>query len=127
MYAVAIPGAPGKPAEVRLYDGNGDRFAGTVIPFPGYEGNVNVAMGDVDGDGILDLIVFSRGRSELSLTTVGSYTDKAKISNVERANSSSTSFLWASRCSVPAGVIRFWAANALDTSCEVSPRACRAC
>ena len=27
-YAVAVPGAPGKPAEVRLYDGNGDRFVG---------------------------------------------------------------------------------------------------
>jgi FtsP/CotA-like multicopper oxidase with cupredoxin domain len=57
IYAVAIPGAPGKPAEVRLYDGNGDRFVGTTIPFPGFEGSVNVAMGDVDGDGILDLIV----------------------------------------------------------------------
>src|SRR5207253_8954826 len=30
-YAVAVPGAPGKPAEVRLYDGNGDRFVATVI------------------------------------------------------------------------------------------------
>jgi FtsP/CotA-like multicopper oxidase with cupredoxin domain len=59
IYAVAVPGAPGKPAEVRLYDGNGDRFVATVIPFPGFEGNVNVAMGDIDGDGILDLIVGS--------------------------------------------------------------------
>jgi hypothetical protein len=54
---VAVPGAAGSPAEVRLYDGNGDRLLGTVIPFPGYEQSVNVAMGDVDGDGILDLIV----------------------------------------------------------------------
>jgi len=57
VYAVAVPGAPGKPAEVRLYDGNGDRFVATVIPFPGFEGGINVAMGDIDGDGILDLIV----------------------------------------------------------------------
>ena len=59
IYAVAVPGAPGKPAEVRLYDGNGDRFVATVIPFPGFEGSVNVALGDLDGDGILDLIVGS--------------------------------------------------------------------
>jgi hypothetical protein len=54
---VASPGAPGRPAEVRLYDGNGDRFVATIIPFPGFEGTVNVAMGDIDGDGILDLVV----------------------------------------------------------------------
>ena len=52
-----FPARRGKPAEVRLYDGNGDRFVATVIPFPGFEGSVNVAMGDVDGDGVLDLIV----------------------------------------------------------------------
>lgn len=59
IYAVAIPGAPGRAAEVHLYDGEGDRLVATVIPFPFYEGNVNVAMGDVDGDGVLDLIVGS--------------------------------------------------------------------
>lgn len=59
IYAVAIPGATGRAAEVHLYDGEGDRLVATVIPFPFYEGNVNVAMGDVDGDGVLDLIVGS--------------------------------------------------------------------
>jgi FtsP/CotA-like multicopper oxidase with cupredoxin domain len=56
-YAVAVPGAPGKPAQVRVYDGNGDRLVTTVTPFPGFEGSVSVAMGDVDDDGALDLIV----------------------------------------------------------------------
>ena len=58
-YAVAIPGAAGRPAQVRVYDGNGDRLVATVTPFPGYEGGVSVAMGDVDDDGALDLIVGS--------------------------------------------------------------------
>ena len=34
VYAVAIPGTPGRPAEVRLYDGNGDRFVATIIRSP---------------------------------------------------------------------------------------------
>src|SRR3954465_8082267 len=51
-YAVAVPGAPGKPAEVLVYDGNGDRLLARITPFPGYEGSVSVAMGDVDDDGV---------------------------------------------------------------------------
>lgn len=56
-YAVAIPGAPGSPAVVRVYDGNGDRLIKTLAPFPGYEGSLSVAMGDIDDDGVLDLVV----------------------------------------------------------------------
>ncbi|MGF7162556.1 FtsP/CotA-like multicopper oxidase with cupredoxin domain [Rhodoligotrophos appendicifer] len=56
-YAVAVPGAAGKPAEVRVYDGNGDRLLATIVPFPGFEGSVSVAMGDADDDSVLDLVV----------------------------------------------------------------------
>jgi hypothetical protein len=58
-YAVAVPGAPGKAAQVRVHDGNGDRLLATVTPFAGHEGSVSVAMGDVDGDGVYDLLVGS--------------------------------------------------------------------
>jgi len=56
-YAVAVPGSPGRSAEVKVYDGNGDRLVATVTPFPGFEGTPSVAMGDVDDDGVFDLIV----------------------------------------------------------------------
>ena len=56
-YAVAVPGSPGRPAEVKVYDGNGDRLVAVVTPFPGFKGSPSVAMGDVDGDNVLDLIV----------------------------------------------------------------------
>jgi FtsP/CotA-like multicopper oxidase with cupredoxin domain len=56
-YAVAVPGSAGHPAQVNVYDGNADKLLATVTPFPGYSGAVSVAMGDVDDDGVLDLVV----------------------------------------------------------------------
>jgi hypothetical protein len=56
-YAVAVPGSPGHASEVRVYDGDGDRLVATVTPFPGYDGTPSVAMGDVDDDGVYDLVV----------------------------------------------------------------------
>ena len=55
-YAVAIPGASGKPASVQVRDEQGDGVVQTVVPFPDFEGVPSVAMADVNGDGILDLI-----------------------------------------------------------------------
>ena len=51
------PGANGKPATVQVHDGNGDEVLATVTPFPDFEGVPSVAMADVNGDMILDLIV----------------------------------------------------------------------
>ncbi len=56
-YAVAVPGSKGRPATVQVHDGNGNRVIAFVTPFPGFEGVPSVAMADVNGDMILDLIV----------------------------------------------------------------------
>jgi FtsP/CotA-like multicopper oxidase with cupredoxin domain len=56
-YAVAVPGSPGHPATVNVFDGNGDRLIASVTPFPNFFGTPSVTMGDVDGDGVYDLIV----------------------------------------------------------------------
>ena len=56
-YAVAVPGSQGHPAEVKVYDGNGDKLVATVTPFPASRERLSVAMGDVDDDGVYDLVV----------------------------------------------------------------------
>lgn len=56
-YAVAVPGSKGKPATVQVHDGDGDEVIAYVTPFPDFEGTPSVAMADVNGDMILDLIV----------------------------------------------------------------------
>src|SRR6185369_105814 len=55
-FAVAASGSTGSDATVRVYDGSGDVPLATVVPFPGFQGTVSVAMGDVDGDQVLDLV-----------------------------------------------------------------------
>ena len=74
-YAVAVPGSPGHAAEVKVYDGNGDRLVATVTPFPGYEGTTSVAMGDIDDDGVYDLVV---GAGKDHAPEVVAYAGKAK-------------------------------------------------
>ena len=73
-YAVAAQGSPGRSAEVNVYDGNGDRLIATVTPFPEYEGALSVAMGDVNDDNVLDLIV---GAGENYDPMVVAYSGKA--------------------------------------------------
>ena len=73
-YAVAVHGSPGRAAEVKVYDGNGDRLIATVTPFPGFEGALSVAMGDVNDDNVLDLIV---GAGENYAPMVVAYSGKA--------------------------------------------------
>lgn len=56
-YAVAVPGEKGRAAEIKVYDGNGDKLIATVTPFPGFEGTPSVTIGDLNDDGVYDLLV----------------------------------------------------------------------
>jgi FtsP/CotA-like multicopper oxidase with cupredoxin domain len=73
-YAVAVPGSPGHAAEVKVYDGNGDKLIATVTPFPGFEGTPTVAIGDLNDDGIYDLVV---GAGKSHAPEVVAYSGKA--------------------------------------------------
>jgi len=55
-YAVAVPGSKGHAAQVKIYDGSGDKLVATITPFPGFEGTLSVATGDLNDDGVYDLV-----------------------------------------------------------------------
>lgn len=74
-YAVSVPGGSGRQATVRVYDGNGDRLIATVMPFENFTGALSVAMGDVEGNGVLDLIV---GTGNGAAPQVAVYSGSAK-------------------------------------------------
>jgi FtsP/CotA-like multicopper oxidase with cupredoxin domain len=73
-YAVAVPGSKGRAAEVKVYDGNGDKLLATVTPFPGFEGTPSVAIGDINDDSVYDLIV---GAGQDHAPEVVAYSGKA--------------------------------------------------
>jgi hypothetical protein len=56
-YAVAVPGSNDQAAQVKVYDANGDKLVATVTPFASFEGTPSAAMGDVNDDGVYDLVV----------------------------------------------------------------------
>lgn len=56
-FAVGVSGAGGQPSRVDIYNGEGDLLIGSVVPFSDFTGELSVAMGDVNGDQILDLVV----------------------------------------------------------------------
>ncbi|MDD2858674.1 MAG: multicopper oxidase domain-containing protein [Candidatus Nanopelagicales bacterium] len=58
-YAVAVPGSGSTPTRVTIYNQATRRPIATVAPAGAGSGPVDVAMGDVNGDMILDLIVGS--------------------------------------------------------------------
>ena len=58
-FGVAVAGGRGTPPTVQVHDGTDDRVLATVTPFPASEAVPTVAMADVNGDMVLDLVAGS--------------------------------------------------------------------
>jgi hypothetical protein len=54
---IAVGSDAGTETRVEVYDPRSGRLRFTVNPFPGFTGGATVASGDVNGDGVSDLIV----------------------------------------------------------------------
>jgi len=58
MPGIAISGGDGDgTAQVTILSASTDQPVVVVTPFPGFSGDIRVAQGDVNGEGISDLIV----------------------------------------------------------------------
>ncbi len=58
-YAVGVTGGGGTDSRVEVRDATDSQYLEVLTPFPGYQGPLSVALGDVDGDSISDLAVSS--------------------------------------------------------------------
>ncbi|HEX6702893.1 MAG TPA: VCBS repeat-containing protein, partial [Gaiellaceae bacterium] len=53
---IVVGAGPGRPGEVRVFDGAGHQLS-TLTPFgPDYRGGLSVAAGDLDGDGAAEIV-----------------------------------------------------------------------
>jgi|GEM_PF-3410481 len=53
---IAVGSGEGAPSLISVYDTSGNLLT-TIDPFNGYQGGIKVAVGDVTGDGVADIIV----------------------------------------------------------------------
>ncbi len=58
-YAVGVTGGGGVDSQVEVRDATDSQFLKILTPFPGYQGPLSVALGDVNNDSISDLAVSS--------------------------------------------------------------------
>lgn len=58
-FAVGVAGTDGADAHVEVRDATDSHFLEILTPFPGYQGPLSVALGDVDGNSISDMAVSS--------------------------------------------------------------------
>ena len=76
------PGIPGSPgvSTVNLYDPQTGQQTGTVVPFPGFVGEIRVATGDFDGDGRFEIVAAAGQGGGPAVTILDSATGATKAS-----------------------------------------------